>query len=507
MKNSNVIMRLFLSVVLLAISISADNLVVAQQTRSAVAGTQAGGGVATNASAAQVLERSVRAHMEFLASDAMQGRGSGTPFELLAGQYIASQLRQYGVEPAGDASATGQKSFIQTVALTRQAFADAPALSFNAAGGAQRRWVHGKEMLVGRVVSAQSGGALQKLRAGERPAAGAVVLLAQEAGSGGDVRQLFSQASALSQQGAAAVVVAENETLRRNWATQGARLPELPLMAGAGRGAATILILSTDAYKELQAMPDGTPINFGGTLAPAQLNYTWNVVGVLPGSDAKLSQEAVLLSAHMDHIGVGTGQTGDQPCKGTTSDQICNGADDDASGVVAVLELARALAAGSARPKRTTYFVLFGSEEKGGHGAQYFLSNPPVALTQIVANLEFEMIGRPDAKVAADTLWLTGYERSNLGAELAKQGARLVADPHPDENFFQRSDNYALARRGVVAHTVSSFGLHPEYHQPGDDIAHIDFAHMTRAINSMVAPVLWLVNSNFTPTWAEGKKP
>jgi hypothetical protein len=125
----------------------------------------------------------------------------------------------------------------------------------------------------------------------------------------------------------------------------------------------------------------------------------------------------------------------------------------------------------------------------------------------MVANLEFEMIGRPDAKVAADTLWLTGYERSNLGAELAKQGARLVQDPHPDQNFFQRSDNYALARRGVVAHTVSSFGLHPEYHQPGDDIAHINFPHMTRAINSMVAPVLWLLNSNFTPAWAEGKKP
>jgi aminopeptidase YwaD len=501
MKISNVSWRLLLSV-MLSLSTSAGSLLVAQQTQPPAAATeraQAGGSSAANTStsaAAQVLERNVRAHMEFLASDAMQGRGSGTQFELLAGQYIASQLRQYGVEPAGDASAAGQKSFIQTVALTRQAFADAPALTFNGTGGAQRRWVHGKELLVGRVGAAQLSGALQKLRAGERPAAGAVVVLAQEAG-GGDMRQLFSQASALGQQGAAAVVVAENETLRRNWATQGARLPQLPLMAGAGRGAATILILSTDAFKELQAMPDGTPVNFGGTLSPAQTSYTWNVVGVLPGSDAKLSSEAVLLSAHMDHIGVGTGQTGDQ---------IYNGADDDASGVVAVLELARALGAG-ARPKRTTYFVLFGSEEKGGHGAQYFLSNPPVALTQMVANLEFEMIGRPDPKVAADTLWLTGYERSNLGAELAMQGARLVADPHPDQNFFQRSDNYALARRGVVAHTVSSFGLHPEYHQPGDDIAHIDFPHMTRAINSMVAPVLWLVNSNFTPTWAEGKKP
>jgi hypothetical protein len=497
MKNSNVIMRLLLSVVL-SLSTSAGSLAVAQQTRA-----QAGASSATNqtkvAPPQPVLERNVRAHMEFLASDAMQGRGSGTQFELLAGHYIASQLRQYGVEPAGDADATsstaGQRGFIQTVKLTRRAFTDAPVLSFSAAGGAERRLVHGKEMIVGRVASAQVRGALQKLRAGERPAAGAVVLLTQ--GEGSDPRQLNSQAAAMMQAGAAAVVVAENATLRRNWSAMGERLPELPLLAGTGNTASTILVLNTDAFKELQAAGDGTIVTFGGTLSPAETSYTWNVVGVLPGSDAKLSSEAILLSAHMDHIGVGTGQTGDQ---------INNGADDDASGVTAVLELARALGAG-ARPKRTTYFVLFGSEERGGHGAQYFLANPPVALTQMVANLEFEMIGRPDPKVAADTLWLTGYERSNLGAELARQGARLVADPHPEQNFFQRSDNYALARRGVVAHTVSSFGLHPEYHQPSDDIAHIDFAHMTRAINSMLAPVLWLLNSNFTPAWAEGKKP
>jgi hypothetical protein len=485
MNNSNVIMRLLASVVLL-VSTANGSPVVAQRTRPA----------RRVAAATEVLERNVRAHMEFLASDAMQGRGSGTQFELLAGHYIASQLRQYGIEPAGDtAGATaGRKSFIQTVALTRQAFADAPALTFNAAGGGERRLTHGREMLVTRVTGARSKGALQKLRADERPAAGAFVLMTQN--EGGGARQLYVQASAMLRQGAAAVIVAENETLRRNWAAMGAKPPELPLMAGDNAG--SMIVLDTDAFKELQAAADGTQITLEGTLAPARTSYTWNVIGVLPGSDAKLASEAVLLSAHMDHIGVGTGQGGDQ---------IYNGADDDASGVVAVLELARALAAQTARPKRTVYFVLFGSEERGGYGAQYFLSHPPVALTQMVANLEFEMIGRPDPKVAADTLWLTGYERSNLGVELARQGARLVPDPHPSENFFQRSDNYALARRGVVAHTVSSFGLHPQYHKPDDDIAHIDFSHMTRAINSMVAPVRWLVNSNFTPAWAEGKKP
>src|SRR4030095_92062 len=107
-----------------------------------------------------------------------------------------------------------------------------------------------------------------------------------------------------------------------------------------------------------------------------------------------------------------------------------------------------------------------------------FIDRPPVPLANIVANLEFEMIGRPDSSVPARTLWLTGYERSNLGPELARRGARLVADPHPQQNFFTRSDNYVLALRGVVAHTVSSFGLHTDYHRPSDDITKIDFPFM-----------------------------
>jgi len=224
---------------------------------------------------------------------------------------------------------------------------------------------------------------------------------------------------------------------------------------------------------------------------------TTNVVGILRGSDPKLGKETVLLSAHLDHLGIGREVNGDK---------VYNGADDDASGVTAVLELAEALAAGP-RPKRTVVFALFGSEEIGGYGARFFQEHPPVPVESFVANLEFEMIGRPDKAVAAHTLWLTGYERSNLGAQLAAHGARLVADPHPEEHFFQRSDNYVLAKKGIIAHTVSSYGLHSDYHRPSDDLAHIDFAHMTEAIASMVEPVKWLVNSGFKPEWSKDGKP
>ena len=204
-----------------------------------------------------------------------------------------------------------------------------------------------------------------------------------------------------------------------------------------------------------------------------------------------------MLSAHLDHLGVNEALTGDK---------IYNGADDDASGCVAVLEFARVLASGK-RPKRTIYFVCFGSEERGGSGSRYFIAHPPVPLEQIVADLTFEMLGRPDAKVAAGTLWLTGFERSTLGPELAKQGASLVGDPHPEQNFFQRSDNYPLALRGVVAHTISSFGLHTDYHRPSDEIGKIDFPFMTRSLNSLVKPIQWFANSDFRPAWLPGKAP
>ena len=204
-----------------------------------------------------------------------------------------------------------------------------------------------------------------------------------------------------------------------------------------------------------------------------------------------------MLSAHLDHLGVSETLTGDK---------IFNGADDDASGCVAVMELARALARGK-RPRRTVYFVCFGSEERGGYGSQYFIAHSPVPLTQIVADLTFEMLGRPDSKIPAGSLWLTGFERSNLGPELARQGASLVADPHLEQSFFQRSDNYSLALRGVIAHTISSFGLHADYHRPSDEVSKIDFPFMTRSLNSLVKPVQWLANSDFRPAWLPGQAP
>lgn len=448
--------------------------------------------VKTTGNVSQIQERNVRAEMEFLASDALQGRGSGTQFELLAGQYIASQLQQFGVEPAGETDAAGKKTYLQTVNITRNVFAEAPKLSYTE-NDSPITLEHGKEMLVYQMNTAQFSGGLQKINSGEKAQAGAVVFIKLKAGE--SENDLIRKAMA---DGAKAVILEETPQWRARWNTVASRPFSFTTISGSGGNTSNVVFISKDASTALNKIADGTFIEVKGTLAAPQTRQTWNAVGKITGSDARLSSEVILLSAHMDHLGVRANAPGE--------DKIFNGADDDASGCVAVLELARVLSSGQ-RPKRTVYFTFFGSEEAGGYGAQYFVNNLPFAKDKLVANLEFEMIGRPDAKVKPEELWLTGYERSNLGAELAKQGAKLVADPHPDQNFFQRSDNYTLARQGVIAHTVSSFGLHTDYHQASDEIKTIDFTHMTRAVNSMVKPVQWLVNSNFKPAWFEGKKP
>jgi len=185
---------------------------------------------------------------------------------------------------------------------------------------------------------------------------------------------------------------------------------------------------------------------------------------------------------------------------------IYNGANDDASGVTAVLELARAFAAGPA-PRRNILLVCFGSEELGGYGARWFREFPPVPLKDIAANLEFEMIGVAQEGVPSGTMFLSGWERSNLGPTLKEHGARLSPDPFPEQEFFRRSDNYPLAQKGVVAHTAAAGGGVSTYHKPNDDLQHIDIPLMTELIQSMIEPLRWLANSDFKPAWNPGGQP
>jgi len=220
-----------------------------------------------------------------------------------------------------------------------------------------------------------------------------------------------------------------------------------------------------------------------------------NLVGIVHGSDPTVADEVIIVGAHFDHIGVGPPVFGDS---------IYNGADDDASGVVAVLEAARDLASGTP-PRRSVVFALFTGEEVGGLGSRWYLDHPAVPLDQTVAQLQVEMIGRQDDLAGGPgNVWATGYERSTVGATLSALGVPVVADPYPDENFFFRSDNVRFAFEGIPAHTLSSFNLHDDYHSPSDDVTRVDFDHLVAAVETVIMAVRALADAPDAPTWNEG---
>jgi len=445
-----------------------------------------------------VCPRCIHAYEAFLASDALNGRGSATHDELVAATYLASKLEEFGITPAGD-----NGGYLQKVPLIRRKFSIPPLLRFSDPQTHDEvTWKHGLEMLLLHTGDSEASGPLQKVVGGEDAPAiqkGAFVLLLGKPGGPVPTR---SQALKVWQQGAAAVMVPENPGYGAYWQQLGEKIfgggIELPDAGGKEPlDRSTLIMLNDDALKRIEKLEDGIIFSLNAPVEKTENLTTWNVVGKLPGRSPALAKAAILFSAHYDHLGIS------EPVNG---DSIYNGADDDASGVAAVLELARVLSSGR-RPRRPVLFALFGSEELGGLGSDYFRDHPPVPLNQIAANLEFEMIGRPDPKIPANAMFLSGWERSNLGPVLAHHGAHLVADPHPEQNFFARSDNFELAKRGVVAQTISSYGLHDDYHRPSDDIAHLDFKHMEDAIQSLLAPIEWLVNSSFRPAWKEGGRP
>ncbi|HET8622112.1 MAG TPA: M20/M25/M40 family metallo-hydrolase [Gemmatimonadales bacterium] len=249
-------------------------------------------------------------------------------------------------------------------------------------------------------------------------------------------------------------------------------------------------------FQRVPLVRTGRGLALADSLAGAEL-LDVNVIGTLPGADSALRDQAVIVGAHYDHLGVGTPVGGDS---------IYNGADDDGSGVIATLAIARSLASGPP-PKRTLIFLLTTGEELGLLGTKWYVAHPVVPLSRTVADLQIEMVGRPDPLVGGIGLsWLTGYERSTMGDMIKRAGLPIAPDPRPGERFFERSDNIAFARLGIPAHTLSSYGMHPDYHTPADDVTRIEFRHMARVVDA-AARLVRLLADGPNPEWHPGGRP
>jgi len=216
-----------------------------------------------------------------------------------------------------------------------------------------------------------------------------------------------------------------------------------------------------------------------------------NVVGVLPGKTRK--EEYVIFSAHYDHLGVG------KPING---DSIYNGANDDASGVTAVIMLAKYFKA-LGNNERTIVFAAFTGEEMGGLGSQYF--SKQFDANKVIAMFNIEMIGT-ESKWGKNSAYITGYEKTDMGRILQKNlegtGFTFYADPYPAQSLFYRSDNATLALLGVPAHTISTSKMdsEPNYHKVSDQVETLDLDNMTMIVRSIALSSKTIVSGIDSPT-------
>jgi Zn-dependent M28 family amino/carboxypeptidase len=232
-------------------------------------------------------------------------------------------------------------------------------------------------------------------------------------------------------------------------------------------------------------------------------------VARLDGGDPKLKQQYVVVSAHLDHLGIG------EPING---DRIYNGAMDDASGVAAVLDIAHRLKQGP-RPRRSILFVLFTAEEKGLLGSHYFAVHPTVPKQSIVADMNFDM---PLPLWPLKSVYLPGETESTLGADAraigAEQGIAVVPDPLPDRNVFIRADQYSFVREGIpslffkfgFAKDTPEFAIEHDwranrYHAPSDDLDQPILKEEAVKLDAFVAALAKRVaDADARPAWLPG---
>jgi Zn-dependent M28 family amino/carboxypeptidase len=499
----------------------------------------------------------MRAHVKYLASDELEGRGVGTRGEKLATDYLATQLRLEGVRPAGDGG-----TYFQTVPLVGSS--TLPQATLTAHGrGRDVSLTYSKDFVgtaqsqrpendfdaevvfVGHGISAPefgwddykgvdvkgkvlifftneppsedpdffAGPALTyygrwtyKFEEATRRGAAAALIIhtTPTAGYGwGVVSGSWSQ-----EQSELKLKPSEQGLELAGWLTQeaGARL-----MSSTGKTLDELLAMANE--KSFRAMPLGFKIR-GHIPVKLREIESRNVIGRVDGADARLSSQAVLFTAHWDHLGVGV------PVKG---DAIYNGAVDNATGCAMVLEIARVWAALPVKPKRSALFVFVTAEEQGLLGSQYYGEHPVLPAARTEADINFDAF-YPFGKTR--DVHVTGAERTSLWPivqnDAKRMGLEIKPDAQPGQGHYYRSDHFSLARVGIPAFSIDAgtdyigkpagFGQKvfeeynsEHYHQPSDEYHDDwDFASMEQMANFGLTLGIDFANTPKLAGWKQG---
>ncbi|MGB5250632.1 MAG: M28 family metallopeptidase [Gammaproteobacteria bacterium] len=475
------------------------------------------------AQAPEISAQALRAHIEFLADDLTEGRRTGTRGYDIAARYVASMLAAAGLQPAGD-----DGSWFQNLTTVEgKLVEDSAEMILRTADGQELPMIWQQDFLIGgsyadaeTLIDAPVTFVGYGITAPELAyddyagldVRGHVVAFFGGAPEDfpGDQRAYYSSRSKLenaASRGAVGTVSFNTREAaeRRPWedtinayqspgmrwvdddgSVQGL-LPPIrggamlspdglsKLLAGSGQTRDQLY----DAAETGQTKSMTLPVEMKLYRRSEQIPYqSHNVVGVLPGSDPALASEYVVMSGHLDHLGIGVEYDGDGNY---------NGAYDNATGIAIMLEVARALATNEPRPARSILFLAVTGEEQGLLGSDYFANHPTVPLSQIVANINLDM---PIFTNATNDIVAFGAEHSSLAGPTALAaeaiGMTLAPDPLPEEVIFIRSDQYSFVRQGVPAvylmpgmtatdPTVSGGSglmdfLKNHYHKPSDEL-------------------------------------
>ncbi len=491
-----------------------------------------------------IQQDSLKEWLTYIASDELQGRATFSEGLGLAAGYISAHLAQWGVKPAGDngtylqvvrqvgVRTTSRASVTVTVNGQSKTFKDGDGVTFPRSMGGKQTITGDQLQFVGYGLTAAGQDDYATLDVKGK----VVVWLGPEGpktSQSGLGRLLSSTArnrNAIEKGAAAAIGPGSAPPAGRGVPT----LPTAPA-AGRGRGAAPddgdfttvqrydakvppsltaqdqffeFLFSGADVkYAELKQKADAQEplppvalkgvsltINVDADYTVVRTRLTHNVVGIVEGSDPKLKDTYVLYGAHYDHVGyregvVPAGRGGQAPASG--EDRISNGADDDGSGTVAIMAIARAFAQGP-RPKRSMLFVWHAGEELGLLGSRYNADYPVVPLEKIVAHINMDMVGRNrnDDPKQANTVLVVGSDRISTELHEINEAANKslpkpltldyeMNDPADTESIYTRSDHYSYASKGIPIVFFFS-GLHPDYHRVSDHVDKIVFDKVQR---------------------------
>ncbi|WP_428969440.1 M28 family metallopeptidase [Sphingomonas sp. Xoc002] len=497
-------------------------------------------------------QAAMKAHVMFLASDAMAGREAGTRDYDIAAQYVAAQFYAAGLRPGGD-----QGGYLQKVPLVAYNVADKGSAMWTPAGGQAQELVFGEDFVPSPVPNAKEtslsapvvfvGYGIDAAQYGLTDYKGVDVrgkivafVPGTPEGLGGEERAFFgsagNKASLAAARGAVgaiqidmpraggrqrpfAMLARYYNAPRVTWAnpdgTAHAMTPTTPVLGTLSQtGAAKLFGKGWDAVVKAAAAPKPgyKPLTAKGQLTVASKTSfkpmdSSNVIGLIPGSDPKLKDEVVVLSAHLDHIGTNEGGEGDR---------INNGALDNAIGIASLIEEAKRFKAAAA-PKRTVMFLAVTAEEKGLVGSDYFANHPTVPLKSIVADVNLDM---PILTYKFEDMVVFGADRSTLGPIVRKAvGAMdlpVSPDPMPEEGIFVRSDHFRFVQKGIPSvflwpgqkgpgkAAVEDFMSH-RYHRVGDEIDQgIDWSQGPRFVSVNYAIAREIADAPERPVWNKG---